>query len=387
MNIIYLDNANSTRVDDEVIKIMEIYFREKYGIPGGEFGHKFEEEALEALEKARETIARKINANPDEIIFTSGDLESNNLAIIGTLRALKEKCGIVTSKIEQKSVLDVFKFFERNGYEATYVSVDREGFINLEEFEKSVKRAKFASIQFANKEIGTIQDIKAIGEICEENDVIFHCDASHAFCKVDIDVKKLNVDLMTLSSCLIHGPKGVSALYVKEGIKLEPILFGDARERGIRPGFIDVAYAVGFAKAVELFKKEDINRMRNLRDYLIKKLSEIEDSELNGPLGDKRLCNNVNFSFKYVEGEAVVLNLNMKGIIVGTGSACYSPELEPSHVILALGKGYEASHSSIRMVLSKYNTKEEVEIAYKELKETINYLRSISPFKAGSCKI
>ncbi len=376
-----MDNANATKVDDEVVRIMEIYFKEKYGIPGGEFGHKFEEEALEALEKAREIIARKINAYPEEIIFTSCDLESNNLAIIGTLRAMKEKCKILTSKIEQRSVLDVFKFFERNGYESKYINVDREGFIKMDEFERELKGAKFASIQFANKEIGTIQDIKAISDLCKENNVILHCDASHAFCKVDIDVKKLDIDLMTLSSCLIHGPKGISALYIKEGTKIEPLFFGDARERGIRPGFIDVAYAVGFAKAVELYKKEDIIRMKTLRDYMIDKLLEIEDSELNGPRGDRRLCNNVNISFKYVEGEAVVLRLSMKGIIVGTGSACYNPELEPSHVILALGKGYEASHSSIRIVLSKYNTRDEVEIACKELKETIENLRNISPFK------
>ncbi len=381
MSVIYLDNANATKVDEEVVKVMEIYFKEKYGIPGGEFGHKFEEEALEALEKAREIIAKKINAEPNEIIFTSGDLESNNLAIFGYIRSLKNKCKIVTSKIEQRSILDVFKYLEKNGYLAKYINVDNEGFLNLEEFERELGDAKFASIQFANKEIGTIQDMKAIVDLCKDKNVILHCDASHAFCKVDIDVKKLDVDILTLSSTLIHGPKGISALYVKDGLKLEPLFFGDARERGIRPGFIDVAYAVGFAKAVQLFKKEHIKTMKTLRDYMIKRLLEVKDSELNGPKGDKRLCNNVNISFKYVEGEAVVLRLSMKNVIIGTGSACYSPELEPSHVILALGKGYDASHSSLRIVLSKYNNMEEIKFACDAIIETIEDLRRISPWK------
>lgn len=378
--MIFLDNANTTRIDDEVLKEMEVYFKEKYGIPGGEFGHVFEEEALEALEKAREKIARKINASPEEIIFTSGDLESNNLAILGYLRGLKEKGKIITSKIEQKSVLEPFKFLSKHGFRASYISVDREGFIDLDELSEEARDAVFLSVQHANKEIGTIQDIKAIGDLCEDKSIVFHSDASHSFCKVDIDVNKINVDMLTLSSNLIHGPKGIGALYIREGIKIEPILYGEPRERGLRPGFIDVPSAVGFAKAVELYKKEDVKRQRNLRDYLIDELLSIEDSELNGARGDKRLCNNVNVSFKYVEGEAIVMQASLYGLIIGTGSACYSQELEPSHVILSLGKGYEISHSSTRITLSKFTTKKEVEKASEILKNVIENLRKLSPF-------
>ncbi len=377
--MIYLDNANTTRIDDEVLKEMEIYLREKYGIPGGEFGHVFEEEALEALEKARERIAKKINASPEEIVFTSGDVESNNLAILGYLKRAEKKGKIITSKIEQKSILEPFRFLSKE-FKSIYVGVDREGFLNFDELSDEIKDAVFVSVQHANKEIGTIQDIKAIGDLCEDKDVVFHSDASHSFCKVDIDVNKINVDMLTLSSNLIHGPKGIGALYIREGVKIDPILYGEPRERGLRPGFIDVPSAVGFAKAVELYTREDVERQKKLRDYLIDKLLEIEDSELNGARGDKRLCNNVNVSFKYVEGEAIVMQASMFGLIVGTGSACYSQELEPSHVILSLGKGYEISHSSTRITLSKFTTREEVEKASEILRNVIENLRKLSPF-------
>ncbi len=377
--MIYLDNANTTKIDDEVLKEMEIYLREKYGIPGGEFGHVFEEEALEALEKARERIAKKINASPEEIVFTSGDVESNNLAILGYLRRAEKKGKIITSKIEQKSILEPFRFLSKE-FKSVYVGVDREGFLNFDELSDEIKDAVFVSVQHANKEIGTIQDIKAIGDLCEDKGVVFHSDASHSFCKVDIDVNKINVDMLTLSSNLIHGPKGIGALYIREGVKIDPILYGEPRERGLRPGFIDVPSAVGFAKAVELYTREDVERQKKLRDYLIDKLLEIEDSELNGARGDKRLCNNVNVSFKYVEGEAIVMQASMFGLIVGTGSACYSQELEPSHVILSLGKGYEISHSSTRITLSKFTTREEVEKASEILRSVIENLRRLSPF-------
>ena len=385
MKIIFLDNSNTTKIDEEVLRVMECYMTEKYGVPGGEFGHLFEEEAYEALEKSREVIAGKIKANPEEIVFTSGDLESNNLAISGYLnenRAKGEKEKIVTSKIEQKSVLEPFKMFENYGYITHYTGVDSEGFLNIEEFEEQAKNAAFASIQHSNREIGTIQDIKAIGDICGDIGVILHSDASHSFCKTELDVNKINVDLMTLSSNLIHGPKGIGALFVREGVKLNPILHGDFREKGIRPGFIDVPSAIGFAKAVELYRNEDIERMKRLRDYLIDKLLEIKDSELNGPR-QRRLCNNVNVSFRYVEGEAIVLHANMNGLVIGTGSACYSQKLEPSHVILSLGKGYDMGHSSTRITLSRFTTEDEVEKAAEIIGEAIENLRILSPF--GKC--
>lgn len=381
--VIYLDNSNTTRIDDEVIRGMEVYLKEKYGIPGGEFGHILEEEALDALEKSREIIARKINAEPEEIIFTSGDVESNNLAILG-LRGLKGKK--ITSAIEQKSVLGPLKgLTELDGsrYEVVRLNVDGEGFVNLDQLAAEIKDAKFVSIQHSNKEIGTLQDIKTIREVCSEqgDSVVFHTDASHSFCKTEIDVKKMGVDLLTLSSNLIHGPKGIGALYVRDGVKpeLKPFMYGDGRERGLWPGFIDVPSAVGFSKAVELYSEEYVGKMAKNRDYLIDELLKIEDSELNGPR-EKRICNNVNVSFKYIEGEALTLQANMSGLVIGTGSACYNQGLEPSHVILSIGKGYDMSHSSTRVTLSRFTTRAEVEMAGEIIRDSVEGLRKISPF-------
>jgi len=376
--IIYLDNSNTTRIDDKVLKEMEIYFKEKYGIPGGEFGHILEEEALDALEKSREVIAGKINASPEEIIFTSGDVESNNLAILG-LREVKGKR--ITSAIEQKSVLGPFKELAEHGakYSTINLKVDGEGFVDLEQLTDEIKDAKFVSIQQSNKEIGTLQDIKTIGEICAEKEAVFHSDASHSFCKTEIDVKKMGVDMLTLSSNLIHGPKGIGALYVRDGVKLKPFMYGDGREKGLWPGFIDVPSAVGFSKAVELYKEEYAVIMAKNRDYLMDELLKIEESELNGPQ-DKRMCNNVNVSFKYIEGEALTLQANMNGLVIGTGSACYNQGLEPSHVILSIGKGYDMSHSSTRVTLSRFTTKDEVERAGEIIRDSVEGLRKISPF-------
>lgn len=376
--MIYLDNSNTTKIDEEVWKKMGFYLGEKYGVLGGEFGHTFEEEALDALEESREAIVKKINANPEEIVFTSGDVESNNLAVLGYLKDEDKEAKIITSKIEQKSILEPYKALSRKGCDARYINVDGEGFVDLEEILKE-SDATFASIQHANKEIGTLQDIKAIGDICKDNGVVFHSDASHSFCKADIDVNKVNVDMLTLSSNLIHGPKGIGALYVRDGVKLDSILYGEAREGGLRPGFIDVPSAVGFATAVDSYHREDVERMARFRDHLTKELLTIKDSELNGPLNN-RLCNNVNVSFKHIEGEAITLQASMYGLIVETGSACYSQKLEPSYVILSLGKGYDISHSSTRIVLSKFTTKNEVEEAAEIIKDVVENLRKLSPF-------
>jgi len=378
--IIYLDNATTTVLDPKVLEAMKPYFSEWYGSPTHEYGHSFGLKAREALERSREKIARSIGAEPGEIVFTSGGTESNNLAIKGLALANKDKSHLITSKIEHASVLSVVKSLEKTGFQASYIRVDEEGFVDLEELEKEIdKQTLLVSIQHANQEIGTIQDIEAIGSICREKDVLFHVDAAQSFTKVPIDVEKMNIDLLSISAHKIHGPKGVGALYVREGVKLKPLIEGGYNEFGLRSGTENIPGIVGFAKAVEIVDESQIEHMRRLRDYLIEGLLEIHDSRLNGPRGEKRLCNNVNITFKYVEGESVLLHLDMRGIIVTTGSACFSKTLQPSHVILALGLKHEDAHGSVRFSLSKYNTIEEMDCTIKNVKEVVEELRVISP--------
>ncbi len=383
--IVYFDNAKTTKVDPEVLRVIVEFSSKKYSVPGGAFGYSMEEEASEALEKSRETIARKINAQPSEIIFTSGGTESNNLAIKGVAFSDQySKRKIVTSKIEEKTILNIFSYLGKNGFKTVKVGVDRLGFIEMDEVNKAAKKARLVSIQHANKEIGTIQDLKAIGDICEEEGTLFHSDATHSFTKANIDVEKMKIHLLSLTSHLIHGPKGVGALYVREGVKLEPLLHGDNREFGLRPGTPNLAGIVGFAKAVEISNQKDNERMKKLRDELINRLLEIPLTRLNGPRGEKRICNNVNVSFKYIEGESILLHADMRGLVINTGSACYSQELEPSHVILAIGGSFEDAHGSTRLTLSKWTTKEEIVYAAETLKEIVERLRSISPLKGGN---
>jgi len=376
---VYLDNMRATKVDPLVIEEMVKYMQEIYAAPGGEFGHSMEEEAAEALEKARQKIARKIGAKPEEIVFTSGRVESNNLAIKGTVLASGKKGKIISSRIEESSVLRSLERLGKMGFNPMLAPVDSEGFVKQENLSEMLSGAILGSIQFVNPEIGTIQDLKAIGDLFEEKNVIFHSDASWGFCKVDIDVRKINVDLLTLSSGLIHGPKGVGALYVREGIKLQPLFDGAPREFGLRPGMEDVPSIVGFAKAVELITEEDIARMKRLRDKLMDILLEIPDTKLNGPKGDRRVCNNVNVSFFGVEGETILLKASMKNLFLNTGSACYSRELLPSHVILATGGSFEQSHGSVTLGLSKWTTEQEIFYAKEVLEEIVREMRSISP--------
>ncbi len=347
----------------------------------GEFGHRFEEEALEAIEVARELLAKSINANPEEIVFTFSDIDSDNIAIKGKALTLKDRKVIIASKIERKSILDSLKFLGDLGYKYKLVEVDEEGFIKLEEIDHiAAKGAGLIATHVGNHEIGTIQDVRALGDISEDRNVHLHLDASHAFLKVPIDVEKLKVDTMTLSSHLIHGPKGISALFVREGVKLKPIITGGLREKGLSPGEPSVANIVGFGKAVEIWDWNDVRKIRKLRDLLIEKLlSEIPETYLNGPRGDKRLPNNVNVSFMKVEGESILLQADARGLIVSTGSACYSQELEPSYVIMAIRGKYEFAHGSIRLSLSRYNTEKDVLDAVSILKEVVENLRKISP--------
>jgi cysteine desulfurase len=378
--LVYLDNAQTTRLDPAVLDIMKEFMVENYGVPGGEFGYRLEEEAREAIERAREVIARRINASQEEIVFTSGGTESNNIAIVGAASSNYYRGkGIVTSKIEHMSVLRVVDKLSRQGFEKTMLDVDYQGFVNLADLKAGLGDVRIVSVQHANQEMGTLQDLVAIGERCRGNGVLFHCDAVQSFAKEKIDVQTTKVDLLSMSSHLVHGPKGVGALYVRDGVKLQPLLEGDDREKGLRPGTPNVAGIVGFAKAVELMTPEHALRMRRLRDELIESLLTISDSRLNGPRGERRLCNNVNVSFRYVEGEAILMHLDLRGLVVNTGSACYSQKLKPSHVIRALGGTLEESHGSIRLSLSKWTTKEELTYAAETIKEVVKKLRDLSP--------
>lgn len=377
---VYLDNAQTTKLDPAILDVMNEFMVDNYGVPGGEFGYRLEEEAREAIERAREVIARRINASPEEIIFTSGGTESNNIAIVGAASSNYYRGKrLVTSKIEHTSVLRIVDKLSRQGFEKILLDVDHQGFVNAADLGAGLGDVRIVSVQHANQEIGTLQDLATIGEISRSNGVLFHCDAVQSFTKEKIDVQTMKVDLLSMSSHLIHGPKGVGALYVRDGVKLQPLLEGDDREKGLRPGTPNVAGIVGFAKAVELMTPEQALRMRRLRDELIESLLTISDSRLNGPRGERRLCNNVNVSFRYVEGEAILMHLDLRGLVVNTGSACYSQKLEPSHVIRALGGTLEESHGSIRLSLSKWTTKEELAYAAETIKEVVKKLRDLSP--------
>ena len=377
----YLDNAQTTRPDPTVLELMIEFMTAKYGVPGGEFGYWLEEEAGEAVEQARETIAKRINASPAEIIFTSGGTESNNIAIMGAAHSasLKGK-SIITSKTEHTSILRIIDKLTTQGFEKHLLDVDREGFIGAAELEKMIQEeTRLVSIQHANQEIGTLQNIADIGDACRSAGVPYHCDAVQSFAKEKIDVESMKIDLLSMSSHLIHGPKGVGALYVREGVKLEPILHGDSREKGLRPGTPNVPGIIGFAKAVELMTEEDASRMRMLRDELMSSLLTISDSQLNGPRGQCRLCNNANISFRFVEGEAILMHLDLRGLIVNTGSACYSQKLEASHVIRAIGGTLEQSNGSTRFSLSKWTTRDELAYATETVKQVVGTLRAHSP--------
>ncbi|MFQ5891709.1 MAG: cysteine desulfurase family protein, partial [Candidatus Methanofastidiosia archaeon] len=346
-----------------------------------DFGHIFGVKAREVLDESRERVASYINAEPEELIFTSGGTESNNLALKGFAYNAKEKGNhIITSKIEHQSVLNTLRFLSKRGFEITYLDVDSEGFVDLEQLKSSMKpETILVSIQHASQEIGTIQNISEIGRICRENEIPFHTDAVQSFGKIPIDVKDSKIDLMSISAHLVHGPKGVGALFVKKGVKLEEQATGGYNEFGLRAGTENIPSIVGFAKAVKLLSEKQVSHMRNLRDTLLKELLKLEDTKLNGSK-DERICNNLNITFKYIEGESMLLHLDMRGIQVTTGSACFSRTLKPSHVILALGLKHEDAHGSVRFSLSRFNTRKEISYTIENVQEVVSQLRAISPF-------
>ncbi len=383
MKQIYLDNAATTAVDLTVVKAMQPYFLEKYGNASSQ--HLIGQEAKRALEESRGTIARSIRAKHDEIIFTSGGTESNNLALKGLFFYNKEnntgKNHIITTKIEHDCVMNSCKWLEKQGVKVTYLDVDSEGFVNPKDVEKAITSETFlVSIIHGNNEIGVIQSIEEIGKICKEKEVFFHIDACQSFTKTEINVKKQNLDLVTLNAHKIHGPKGVGALYIKEGIKIIPLLHGGGHEKNLRSGTENISGIVGFAKAVELAKNKYLNYMKNLRNQLIEGILKIPNTNLNGPK-ENRLCNNINVCFNNIEGEAIGGYLDAYGISGSTGSACSSHNLEVSHVLKAIGKTDLQANTSIRLSLSKFNTKEEIDYVLDVLNKIVIKLRRMSPIK------
>ncbi|MBU0758111.1 MAG: cysteine desulfurase NifS [Nanoarchaeota archaeon] len=379
---IYLDNGATTKLAKEVKKAMEPYLDEMYG--NASSLHKWGREARKAIEKSRETIAKSINADAGEIIFTSGGTESNNLAIKGAAFAQKDgKNHLIISKIEHDCVLNSSKWLEKQGFSVTYLDVDKYGIVNPKELQNAITDKTFlVSIMHANNEIGTILPIEKYGKICREKGVLFHTDACQSFTKVPIDVKVMNIDLMTLNAHKIHGPKGVGALYIRNGVKLIPWQHGGGHEFGKRSGTENVSGIVGFAESVNLLTKEEKDKMTELRDYLTAELLKLPETHLNGH-PKERLSNNVNISFHFIEGESLLMHLDMRGIAVSTGSACSSHSLEPSHVLLAIGLKHEVAHGSIRFTLSRYTTKEEIDYTIKQVNEVVGILREMSPMKKG----
>jgi cysteine desulfurase len=376
---IYFDNAATTKVDEKVLKEMLPYFTEDFGNASSQ--HDVGIKAKEALEKSRRVIAKAIKANPGELIFTSGGTESNNLALKGLFFSnYPKKNHIITTKIEHDCILQTCKWLETQGAKVTYLDVDKEGFVSLEDIRKAITEKTFlVSVIHANNEIGTIQDLESIGKICKEKGVLFHTDACQSFTKVPINVGKQNLDLVTLNSHKIYGPKGVGALYIKEGIKIVPLLHGGGHENKLRSGTENVPGIVGFAKAVDIASEKDVKKMEKLRDKLIDGLLKIENVTINGPRGEKRLCNNVNVSFNNIEGEAIGGYLENEKIYTSTGSACMSHTLETSHVLKALGLSPLQSNSSLRISISKYTTEEEVDYFLSKIQGIVNKLRRFSP--------
>ncbi len=381
---IYFDNAASSRMDERVLEAMKPYFFDVYAVATSEFGYSLGIEAREALDSARLKILSALGNPEGKLIFTSGSTESSNIAIKGVVRKLSGKKGkhIIVSKIEDFPVLNSAKSLEREGFKVTYLAVDKYGLVDPEELKDLITEDTIlVSIQHANQEIGTIQDIKTIGEICSKNNVIFHSDATHSFMRVPLDLNKLGVDLLTISAHTIHGPKGIGALYVREGVPVAKWIDGGFQEFDLRAGVENIPGAVGFAKAVELVVEEENETLKNLRDYLIEKVQkEIPDTILNGH-PEKRIPHNANITFHYVEGESITLHLDMKGFAVSTGSACFSKSLEASYVILGIGGDHERAHGSVRFSFGRYNKKEDVDDIVEALKNIVKQLRVISPLK------
>ncbi len=380
--IYYFDNSATTRTDEEVLKEMLPYYSESYGNPSSIY--KIGRQNRKAVENAREIIANTLNCDSKEIYFTAGGSESDNTAIRGIAYSYKDKGNhIITSKIEHPAVLETCKQLEKEGFEVTYLNVDEYGVVDLSELKKSIKpTTTLITVMFANNEIGTIEPIKEIGQIAKENNIVFHTDAVQAVGSVKIDVKELNIDALSMSAHKFYGPKGIGALYVSNKVKFQKFINGGHQERNKRAGTENVPGIVGMGKAIEIAYKDldsKNKRISELRDFYEEQIKEkIPYVKVNGAIGN-RLPGNSNISFRFVEGEGILLNLDAKGICASSGSACTSGSLDPSHVLLAIGLPHEIAHGSLRISIGKLNTKEEIEYLVNNLVEIINRLREMSP--------
>ncbi|HMA60430.1 MAG TPA: cysteine desulfurase NifS [Halanaerobiales bacterium] len=385
MNDIYLDHAATTPMDPAVIKTVNKYMKNYYGNPSSIY--QTGQKSLNEISQARQSIADYINAGDlREIIFTSGGTESDNLAIKGTALARQDKGKhIITTKIEHHAVLHTCEYLEKkHGFDVTYLDVDEKGFVNIDALKDAVNdNTILVSIMTANNEIGSIQPIEEIGEFLKDKDIYFHTDAVQALGQLDVDVQTMNIDLLSASAHKLYGPKGVGILFIKKGTKLIPQMNGGAQERNRRAGTENVPGIMGFKKAVEILKEtrnEKVEKNIFLRDKIIKGIeNNIDNVILNGPRGDKRLSNNVNFCFKNVEGESLLLNLDMIGIAASSGSACASGSVDPSHVLLAIGRDKSTARGSLRLSLGKDNTESEVEFLIEKLPGIISRIREMSP--------
>ncbi len=380
--MIYLDNAASTAVHKDVLDEMLPFLKEQYGNPSSI--HRFGRQADKAIRNARKRISELINSSPDEILFTSGGTESNNTALYGIAHSNKGN-HIITSSIEHEAILEPCKRLEEEGFRLTYLPVDNHGFVNPHDLKDALSEDTcLVSIMFANNEVGTIQPIQEISSICKEKSVVFHTDAIQAIGKVPINVENLGVDLLSISSHKINGPKGVGALYIKKGIQISPLILGGGQEKGLRSGTENVANIVGFGKACQLANEnleQNITFLKNLRDYLITNVTQqIPNVTLNGD-HEKRIPNNTHFTFLGVNGEDLIIKLDENEIAASTGSACSVKTQKASHVLQAMGFSHEQITGSLRLTVGIYNTKEELEKTVMTLKKIVNELRQVSPYR------
>lgn len=380
--ILYLDNAATTAVAPEVVEAMLPYFTEYYGNPSSIYG--FAAKSKAAVDKAREVIANSLGAMPEEIYFTAGGSESDNWTLVAMAEAYKSKGKhIITSKIEHHAILHTCEYLEKNGYEVTYLDVDENGLVNPADVENAIRPDTILiSIMYANNEIGTIEPIGEIGKIAKSHGVFLHTDAVQAYAHIPINVDEENIDLLSASGHKFHGPKGIGFLYIRKGIKMGSFIHGGAQERNRRAGTHNVPGIVGMAKAAELameHMKERMDKQIKVRDYFIEKVQkEIPYAKINGDL-KKRLPNNINVCFRFIEGESMLIMLDMKGICASSGSACTSGSLDPSHVLLAIGLPHEIAHGSLRLTISEDTTIENMDYVLGELKTIVERLRDMSP--------
>lgn len=379
---VYFDHAATTPTDQQVVDAMLPYFTEQYGNPSSIYeiarGNK------QAIDQAREQVASAINAESREIYFTAGGTEADNWAIKGIAESYKDKGNhIITTEMEHHAVLHTCEYLERQGYKVTYLPVDEFGLVSVKDVEQAItEETILISVMFANNEIGTVQPIKEIGEVAKKHNIMFHTDAVQAIGHIPVDVKEMNIDLLSLSGHKLYGPKGIGALYVRKGVKLRAFIHGGAQERRRRGGTENVPAIVGLGKAIEIAManmEEENKKLTELRDYLIERISEdIPYCKLNGH-PTERLPGNVNFSFHFIEGEALLISLDMYGIFCSSGSACTSGSLDPSHVLLAIGLPHEIAHGSLRVSLGKHNTKEDADYLLEKLPLVLQRLRDMSP--------